>query len=141
MTTVENFDDLLEGGGPPAFKFDAVGATAKGVVVAAKKVQQTDIQSNKPEFWPSGEPKLQLVVTLKQDNGEETRVFCKPNARAAIQDAVKKSGGSFLAGGKLAIRYTGDEPSDKAGMSPKKLFAAQYEPPAAGASAVDDDLF
>lgn len=131
MSNLQSTDlnDLLGGSGPPAFKFENVGDTAKGIIVDANNSQVTDFTSGKPKFYDDGNPMMQLVVTLRQDNGEETRVFCKPAAKAAIKEAVEKAGAKFEAGGRLAVKYSGTEPSKQAGMSPKKLFVAQYEAP------------
>lgn len=139
MSTTESLNHLLASG-PPAFKFEKVGDTAKGVMLAADEEQVTDIKTNKPLFWDNGKARMQLVITLRQDDGTECRVFCKPNARAAIAEAVKRSGADFMLGGRLAVRYKGDEPSDSPGMSPKKLFDAQYEPPKVTIDQNADDL-
>lgn len=135
----QSLDDLL-GGGPPAFKFETVGDTAKGIVLGAQNQQVTDIKTNEPLFYNDGNPRTQLVVTLRLDDGNETRVFCKPAAKEAIREAVKSAGASFEVGGRLAVKYTGDEPSKQAGMSPRKLFSAQYAAPAPQTVNADDLL-
>lgn len=139
MTNTQAANDLLMGGGgPAAFKFEVIGATAKGVITDLNKTQVTDIKTREPRFYSDGNPIMQLVITLRQDNDEETRVFCKPAAKEAIRKAVQSVEASGLeVGGKLAVKYSDDEPS-KPGLDPKKLFTAQYQPPANSISA--DDL-
>ena len=58
--------DLLEGGGKSA-KFETVGDTTKGQVVAAESRQQTDYTSGEPLTWDDGNPRMQLVITLATD--------------------------------------------------------------------------
>lgn len=137
MSTIDVNDFLLGGG--PSFKFKERGDTAKGTIVQAGVEQSRDFETGKAEFWDDGKPKMQLVVTLRQDDGEVVRVFCKPNAKAAIRDAVIQAGAQGLEnGGTLAVQMYDLEPPAKAGMNPKQLFKAQYKAPVNTVSA--DDL-
>jgi hypothetical protein len=120
--------NLLGGGGPPVFKFDKIGDKAFGTLTGAQEVQQTDIKTQEPLFWPGGQPRQQLVLTIRQDDGEETRVFLKPQARAALKKAVEESGGKFELNSRVAIAFAREEPAEKAGMSPQKIFEAAYQP-------------
>jgi hypothetical protein len=135
--TQEVNDLLMGGGGPPAFKFEKVGDTAKGVITSIGKTQATDLKTRELKFYPDGNPIMQVVITLRQENNDETRVFCKPAAKTAVRDAVQAAEASGLeVGGKLAIQYSGDEPTGP-GLSPKKLFNAQYVAPTNSISAED----
>jgi len=134
MTSTANeqaANDLLNGGGGPAgFKFESIGDTAKGSITNLTTQQARDFKTQKPKTYEDGNPIMQIVITLRQDDDEETRVFVKPAMKAAIRDAVATSGADGLSvGGRLAVRYTADEPPEQPGLNPKKLFTAQYEPP------------
>lgn len=137
MTSTQSLNDLLGGSGPPSFKWEKVGDTLVGTLIDARNVQQTDIKDGTPMVWPDGNPRMQLVLTVRQDDGEEVRGFLKPGARAALQQAVAESGGEFQLNSRVAIKFSGEEPSKSAGMSAKKLWEAAYKPPAPAIDAAD----
>lgn len=86
---------------------------------------------------------VELETGERDENGDTIRtLWVKPGyMRSALADAVKKAGRKLEVGGKLAMRYTGDDMNvpPKMGNRPKK-YAAQYEPPAVAADG-DTDLF
>lgn len=131
MTDIDSF---LSFSGAPAAKFEEVGDIARGTVVAAQITQAMKFGTMEPDWWPSGEPKEQLVITLDTDEGPRRLFAVKMNAPGcqfrAILDA--KAGRSFQVGGTLSVKYTGTEPSKTPGFAPRKLFVAKYEPPPAG---------
>lgn len=126
-------NDLLNGGGgPPAFKFENIGDTAKGRITNLSTSQVTDFKTQEPKFYNDGNAIMQIVITLEQENGEECRVFVKPKAKIAIREAVQAVGADgLLEGGQLAVKYSGDEAAQQAGLNPTKLFTAQYKAPVA----------
>lgn len=131
-------NDLLNGSGPPSFKFENIGDTVKGVITALATSQVTDFTSGEPKHYNDGNPIMQIVITLRQADDEEVRIFCKPSAKVAIREAVQKAGADGLAeGGRLALQYSGNEPASKPGLNPKKLFTAEYQAPVASVSATD----
>ena len=136
-------NDILNGtGGPPSFKFETVGDTATGVITALATSQVTDFVSKEPKFYSDGNPIMQIVITLEQDNLEETRIFVKPAAKTAIRDAVAAAGAERLEiGGKLAVKFASTEPPERAGLSPKKVFTAQYKKPEEAPAPPAGDLF
>lgn len=153
--THQDVDDFLfGGGGAPAAKFPTPGATVKGTVLRASVQQARDLD-NKPKFWDDGNPVRQLVVWLQtdernpdiEDDDGQRRIFAggsvKPESksmRAAIVEALKKSGSKLEPGGILAIRYVGDGPRNpqRPALNPPKQYVAQYEPPKPGAVSADD---
>lgn len=134
-------DQFLLGSGAKSAKFPTVGTVVKGKIVEQPVLrQQTDFTTGELLTWDDGSPRMQLVVKLatdERDPGETdddgTRaLYVKGEMRKAIADALKKAGKTGLAvGGTLAVKYTGDGPKPAKGFAPK-LYAAQYEPPAAG---------
>jgi hypothetical protein len=138
-------DFLMGGGGPPGAKFDQVGRTWKGPILAATTSQQTTI-NGEPKVWKDGHPMMQAVITIQTDEHDPAvadddgrrRLFVKGAMQQAVRDAVKAAGQkSIEIGGFLAVQYTGDGESQGPGFSPPKLYRAQYRPPAVG---VDDML-
>lgn len=139
MSNTPSVNDLLNGSsGPPAFKFEAIGDTAKGRITKLDTAQVRDFKTGQSRTYDDGNPIMQIVITLETKDGEETRVFCKPAARASIREAVQTAGCTGLeTGGELALQYSGDEPPEQLGLSPKKLFTAQYKAPSNNISAND----
>jgi len=139
IQTADSVNDLLNGGGgPPSFKFDKIGDTAKGVITDLNTSQVRDFTSNELKVYDDGNPIMQIVITIRQDDDEEARIFVKPSAKVAIREAVQKAGAKGLEkGGRIAVKYSDDEAPEKRGLNPKKLFTAQYEAPTKSISEKD----
>jgi hypothetical protein len=109
------------------------GAPVGGFIVARvleapREVQARDFATGKVETWDNGDPKMN-VVTRVDVNGETRDLWCvRPSALyGAIVEALKQTPPGYLeVGGTLRITYTGEKPSEKAGMNPAKQFAVQY---------------
>lgn len=133
-------NDILMGSGSPALKFDAVGAVHTGTVAGEPTAsQQTDFRTKVPETWPDGAPKMQVLVQLQtalrdpqkpEDDGTRTLYIKGKELTNAVRQAVRQSGANGIhTGGTLTVQYVADGPAQP-GMSPPKLYAAQYQPPA-----------
>lgn len=138
MTTQQTPESFLMGGGAKAARFEHPGDTTAGTITEAPEVrQQTDIQSGDPVFWPSGDPKMQLIVTLQTtdaDDGDDDgkrRIYVKGKSLTeAVREAVKTTGARGLeVGGTLSITYTGDGVASTKGFNPPKLYTAIYVRP------------
>ena len=130
-------------------KFDTIGVQHTGTVKAApRERQQTKFGSQEPDFWPNGDPKMQILVDLQtnlresaDDDGERTLYVASKNMRRAIGEAIRAAGASDIApGGVLTVSYIGNDPASANPANPAKLYAAQYSAPtsafaAAGAPA------
>lgn len=138
-------NDFLLSSGAPAFSFENVGDTVKGVIIASEVSQQRDFQTGKPKFYDDGNPMMQLVVTLatdlrdpeRPDDDGHRRIFAprtgKPQSMfQAIRTVVQRSGGRLEEGGTLAVKHVGTEASETRGFNPRKLYEAAYKPPTAG---------
>lgn len=119
-------------------KFDAVGATVTGVVQSApRERQQTKFGTQEPDFWPNGDPKMQILVDLKtdqradaSDDGERTLYVASKNMKKAIGEAIRAAGASdIMPGGTLTVQYLGNDPASKNPANPAKMYAATYTAP------------
>jgi hypothetical protein len=129
-------NQFLQGGGAPAANFENIDDSIVGTIISSEVTQCRVFATGELECWPDGNPKMQLVITLQTDLGEGdddgTRRIYAPKSKkagsmfAAIQAAVKQSGGTLTVGGKLGVRYIGEEASEVRGFNPRKLYAAEY---------------
>lgn len=144
MTTAEQF--LLGAGGKSA-KFETIGASITGTIDATPEVrQQTSLETGTPLVWDNGDPKMQLVVTLKTELREDEdddglrKLYVKGSKDPASKSMHAAVAGAVLAakakgleiGGRLAVTYTGDGVSKTRGFNPPKQYEATYQPPTGG---------
>ncbi|WP_194821276.1 hypothetical protein [Micromonospora sp. S-DT3-3-22] len=131
-------NDLLMSGGIKSIKWkdEPIGYTVIGTIVEQPKVEQMKkFDSEELDFWPSGDPKMQIVVTLQtemrdpsnaQDDGKR-KLHISPRMMKPVREAVQRVNAPGLAiGGRLAVRRTG---GTGATGSPFE-FAAEYGTPA-----------
>lgn len=136
--TPPSADDFLSGGHKAA-KFDTFGQVIGGEIVEAPRVeQQTDPKTRVPQFYPSGDPKWLLLVSVQaqasdiDDDGIRT-FYVKSDMKRAVQKAVAQAGAPRLeVGGVLQVRYVRDEPNSSGAGLPKKVYEARYKPAAGG---------
>jgi hypothetical protein len=119
-------------------KFDVVGATISGTVKSApRERQQTKFGSQEPDFWPNGDPKMQILVDLQtdqradmSDDGARTLYVASGNMKRAISEAIRAANASDIEpGGTLTVQYIGNDPASKNPANPAKMYAAQYTSP------------
>lgn len=150
---------FLMGSSNPGFSFVRPGDEVAGQIVSEPQIQQQRVfdptgVSKELAFWPSGDPKYQMVVALQTnfrnyegisrpdtsvpDTGMRTLYVKGKHMESALKQAILHAGASFLdVGGMIQVRYTGDDYDSKAGIKPK-LFAVRYLPPAPKAPAAQD---
>lgn len=132
-------DDILDsvsGAGYPAIKWADVGLgnVVSGTVISVPTA---------PVKNTLDATKESLVFGL--DVGGESRtlwVGTVSQLGSAVKEAVKSHGPAtkIQVGGKLTIKWEGNEPPKQPGFSPMRVFKAKYEPPASGG--VDEsDIF
>lgn len=141
---------FLMGSSNPGFSFVRPGDEITGQIVGEPQMQQQRVfdptgLSKELAFWPSGDPKMQMIVTLRTayrnyegisrpdttvpDTGMRTLYVKGKHMESAMKQAILHAGAEFLdSGGMVQIRYTGDDYDSKAGIKPK-LFAVRYMPP------------
>ena len=132
----------------PAVKFPKIGAGVAGTVEREPEVQQ---QRGYPEgellFWPNGDPKNQMLVTLatkardpdiEDDDGMRTLYVKGRNLELAVKNAIRKVRcQDILPGGFLTVTYVRD--GDGQGLHRPKVYEAAYAPPQDVADGVSDD--
>ncbi len=131
MTTA---NELLMGGGAKSAKFDQLNVPVVGTIVEEPKVQQMKkYQSEEMDFWPSGDPKMQIIVTVQTDQREDDDddgrriLFIPPRMMPPVRDAIAKTGAKGLAvGGRIAVSWVSGTGQGKGNP---KVYAAEYQPP------------
>lgn len=137
-------NQLLMGGGVASAKFETPGTSVTGQIVREPEArQQTDYKTGTPQIWPSGDPKMQVIVhiqTGQRDPGDATddgvrAIYIKGKSLTeAVREAVRTSGARGLeVGGTLTVTYTGDGKKE-GNLNPPKLYTATYTRPTAAAA-------
>ena len=143
MTQQPSADAFLLGGGGKSASFENVGDSITGTVESTEVRQQTDMVTGEPETWPSGDPKMQLLVRLQTSNRDDqdddgirtlyVKGSKKPGSRSlhdAVASAVRQAGAKGLEeGGTLTVTHDGTEPSSTRGFNDRKLYSATYAAP------------
>ena len=113
----------------PSAKFDQIGRKYAGTITRVGEYAGiNDLNGNH---------ETSVTIDLETDEGTFT-LWCrthidgqvKPNGLTrAIADAVRAAGGTGLpeVGGKLAVVWESEGQSSKPGMSPPKIYRAQYQ--------------
>lgn len=139
-------------GGGKSFSFNQPGDGLEGTVESFKVSQATKFDSvnwkptNDPDFWPSGDPKMQVQINIQTtlNSGEEgdagvrsiyaTITSAEGTMFRAIQDAIKAAHGGVKAdieeGAFIQVWYSHDDPNSKNQRNPKKCYGANYRRPA-----------
>lgn len=127
-------------------KFKTPGETHAGVITEiSDRMPVTKYGTTDPDYWPDGSPKQQVVITLATDerdpedpNDTGERSLWVTESRkagtilAAIIQATRQANAKLEIGGTLSVSFTGHDPNSKNPAQPRKLYAATYQPPAAG---------
>jgi hypothetical protein len=122
-------------------RFETVGKRVAGKIVRPPvEVQQRDFDSNELLFWDDGNPRMQLVVTVDtgnvdptvEDDDGERAIYVKGQMLSAVRAALKRARAKTLEpDGYFAVTFIEEEPLPKGKRGkPKKIYAAEYEPPA-----------
>lgn len=135
---------LLMGGGVKSVKWGerSIGATVIGAIVEQPKAVQMmkykpagSTAPDEPDFWPSGDPKMQIIVVLQTDERDPSdatddgkrRLYIEPRMMTPVREAVQRASAPGLAiGGRLAIRWASGTGQ---GEGNARQFAAEYSAP------------
>lgn len=153
--TGNGLDAFKKRGNSKFAQFHQPGATVAGTITEisdqkhATKWNPDPKAKREHDFWPSGDPVMEVWVTVQtnerdpqdpEDTGLRTIVVTvnqKAGGQlAAIMDACDAVGAQTpLPGGFLALTFTQFDPESKNPQNPRKMYAAQYQPPAPGGGA------
>lgn len=127
--------------------FDVPGKVVAGQITEiGEPFHANKFGSSEKDSWPSGDPKMKVSVTLKtqerdpadpNDEGLRSIYMTVSGTEGgqlwAIKQALRLANVKDLAvGGHLAVRFAGFDPESKNPQNPKKMYQAQYQPPAGG---------
>ena len=128
-------DDFMGGTSLPAYKFEAVGDTAVGIVDKIDKLEDRDPATGQPKRWPDGNPMYVYVFELRDPaTGEAQSLWVRGHMVKAIREAVKEAGHGTPMGLLLKVRFDSlGEPKAK-GFNPPKLYKVKAEPAPANAA-------
>ena len=108
---------------PPKLKFEAPGVTHSLTVTDARPIQDTDFKSGEPLTWPSGDPKMVLVLLGDDDDGRFSSHWVSGKRAAdAMRLAFAKAGVTGVARGDVWTITRGDDeevPPKKEGGKPE----------------------
>lgn len=141
---------FIMGSSNPGFSFVNVGDAIMGTLLKDPEIRQMKVWRNgKPTdelaVWPSGDPKMQLVLSLQTDfrnyegikdpdravpdDGKRTVYVNGRHRELALRRAVQDAGVDWMArGGKYWERFLGDDMTSTAGIKPK-LAEIRYQAP------------
>jgi len=74
---IEGLDDVLGLQLPPGLDFEAPGVTHTLTITDAQPVRDRDYKTNEPLSWPSGDPKMVLVLIGIDDTGERASFWVR----------------------------------------------------------------
>lgn len=142
----DDLDRMLSGGAKSAFnKTTPIGTTVTGIVRDITVRQATEYGTGAPQFFPSGDPKEQIIVEVQLDAGTYTpededddgvrAIYVKGwgQQRRAFQEAAKRDGKPGI-GDRFTATYKGDGVNKQGGFPPKE-FEYRIQPMQASADA------
>lgn len=158
MTSFDDIDKALAGGSKAAFTFkdgaprqSQPGDKVRGPIVNVDYKQTTDYNTGEPAVFPSGDPKMQFVITIQTDqkiddgdDGQRT-VFIpgygdrKTMLMAAIRECGAAKGSDVLRPGiDFEVEYIGQQSGkSSAGSYTYRAYKYTFRPDAAVDAAAD----
>src|SRR5882762_10149918 len=126
---IEGLDDVLGLQLPPGLDFEAPGETHVLTVTDAQSIRDRDFKTQEPLSWPSGDPKMVLVLIGTDETGERESFWVRGRyATAARKLAYMKAEVRGVARGDVLtiIRIQDIEiPGEKKGQ--ESVFANGWE--------------
>ncbi|MDN6429217.1 MAG: hypothetical protein L0J79_05245, partial [Propionibacterium sp.] len=119
----DEMDKALQSGHKSAFNADTpAGTTVSGTITGSDYRQVTDYSTKQPAFFPSGDPKMQIIINLHtslrdnaDDDGERSVYIPMWGAKKyALLDAIKAAGmtsasEAFTPGNLFSATFVGEE--------------------------------
>lgn len=148
-------DKALQSGHKSAFNADTpAGTTVSGTITGSDYRQVTDYTTKQPSFFPSGDPKMQIIINIHtnlrdnaDDDGERSIYIPMWGAKkGALLDAIKAAGmtsasEAFADGNLFAATFVGEERKQgNTGSYTEKVYRYEIRRGQQAAQAVDRAL-
>jgi hypothetical protein len=119
---IPGLESVLGSGLPPKLKFEAPGEVKSLRITDARPMRDTDFDTGKPLDWPSGQPKMVLVLIGDDDDGASWHFWVKGRrASDAFREAQAVAGVTGVARGDVVTITRGPDeelPPKKKGAKP-----------------------
>lgn len=139
---------ILEGGGGvPAVKFGErntygqfipapIGTSYTGTLVANLGSSQiTNYETKEAEFWPNGDPKMQILADIQTDARDDEdddgirRIYFKGQMRTALEQEIReKKTGRFGVGTRITVTLVDLKAPKTVGYNPQNIFRVDLGP-------------
>ena len=148
-----DIDSALHGGSKSFFnQYSTPGDTITGTITKVDVKQVTNFQTKEPEFFPSGDPKKQVILTLQtslredaDDDGKRSVYIPLWGAKkAALGEAMRAAGmkeasTALALGNTFTARFVGEERKHgKTGSYTEKIY--EYAIQAASTAALNEAM-
>ena len=119
----------LFGPSVPAAKFLELNVPVQGTVTREPMVgDELDFKTKAVKLNSYGQPRKQLTVTIRDNEGEEKRIYFKGGLLYALKGALQEAGVSEVKeGGTIGAAWTSSEKVD--GGFEAKVYTVKYVPP------------
>ena len=108
-----------------SFKDAPIGTIREGTVISVDTdVQGRNFKTGEADTWPSGDPRLSIVITLETSDGPQALWITKWHKDAkfkAVAAAQQTLGRVLQPGDLLRMKYTGNDPDN----TDRKLYRAK----------------
>lgn len=133
----------MERGPAVSWKDQPLGTKVEGIVVASRRVQQTDYDTGELLTWNDGSARMQTLVQLELGTGDVVSLYASggkfsadggegegTSLEGAIAGAVRKAGDDRIRkGARLTVTLSGHAKPRSNKYKPANLFTATYVPP------------
>jgi hypothetical protein len=113
----------------PAAKFLELNVPVQGVVTREPLVgEERDFKTKEVKLNSYGQPRKQLTVTIRDNDGNEKRIYFKGGMLYALKGALQDAGVSEVKeNGTIGVAWTSSEKTD--GGFDAKVYTVKYVPP------------
>jgi len=113
----------------PAAKFLELNVPVQGVVTREPLVgEERDFKTKEVKLNSYGQPRKQLTVTIRDNDGNEKRIYFKGGMLYALKGALQAAGVSEVKeNGTIGVAWTSSEKTD--GGFDAKVYTVKYVPP------------
>ncbi|AZG43476.1 hypothetical protein [Gordonia insulae] len=123
MSILNDIDKALSTGSKSAFTAEsAAGEKVRGPIVAVDYRQVTDFTTQQPATFPSGDPKMQFIISIQTDQRQDSEddgvrsiyIPCWGKRKLALTEAIRESGATkgsevMVPGVIFEVEYLGEQ--------------------------------